>query len=370
MKNVYNLGGSDIQQEGEFWDTTVADRTQEFWDDILIDNTLAAGTVQLVSEAIEREYDQLKELRPYSPEFLYQVRDFKIMTALQYLIGLCRTIGIESDLDPVLSFPLGSNVMNLSDVARAYESMLSGTIRRYGDPESGEGMTLIERIENVDGEVIYEPSPVEQLVMAPETTVALSDILRRVVRYGTGRAADRQVRLRSKDPGKNRQLRELGAKMPVVGKTGTANRFTNASFAGMVPGVGIGGFFSLPEGYVLTTYTGFDDNEPMVRNTTHLTGASGALPLWIKVANRILLENDYASQIDLVDISFSGLTEFPLYYPDVGQMEVGVDPDKGGIVASDKDKGVSLVTFGETIGNDRIRPARFFKPYWQLEESY
>ena len=207
-------------------------------------------------------------------------------------------------------------------------------------------------------------------MLSAETTVAVSDILRRVVKYGTGRAADRKVRLSSKDPGKSRQLRELDIHMPVVGKTGTANRFTNSSFAGGIPGVGAGGFFSLPEGYVLTTYTGFDDNEPMVRNTTHLTGASGALPLWTKVANRILLENDYASQIDLVDISFSGLTEFPLYFPDVGQMEVGVDPDKGGTVSDNNETGSSIVTFGEAIGSDRIKPVRFFKPYWQWEENY
>jgi penicillin-binding protein 1A len=312
----------------------------------------------------------LKELLPYSPELLSQVRDFKIMVALQYVIGLCRAVGIESDLDPVLSFPLGSNVMSLLDVARAYESMLSGTIRHYGGPDSGEGLTIIERIEGSDGEVIYEPSPIERQVLAPETTVAVSDILRRVIKYGTGRAASRKVRLRSKDPDKDRQLRELDARMPLVGKTGTANRFTNSSFAGGIPGVGSGGFFSLPEGYVLTTYVGFDDNEPMVRNTTHITGASGALPLWIRVANRILLENDYASQIDLVDISFSGLTEFPLYLPDVGQMEVGVDPDKGGLVSSNNETDTTMVTFGEAIGSDRIRPTRFFKPYWQLEGDY
>jgi hypothetical protein len=108
----------------------------------------------------------------------------------------------------------------------------------------------------------------------------------------------------------------------------------------------------------------------MVRNTTHITGSSGALPLWIKVANRILLENDYASQIDLVDLSFSGLTEFPLYSPDVGQMEVGVDPDKGGIVSGNNEADTTIVTFGEAIGSDRIRPTRFFKPYWQLEGNY
>ncbi|MEN8143177.1 MAG: hypothetical protein ABFQ82_06220 [Thermodesulfobacteriota bacterium] len=356
------------EQSVDFWESiTGDDQEKEFWDSILIDNVLAAGTVELITNALEREYEQLKGFEPYSPEILYQNRDFKIMVALQYVIGLCRAIGIDSNLDPVLSFPLGSNVMNLMEVARAYESMMSGSIRRYGEPGGSEGLAIIEKIENSDGDVLYEPAPVEKQVLAPEVTLAISDILRQVVQFGTGRHADRKVRLRSKDPELDRRLVDLNAHVPVSGKTGTANRFTNASFAGGVPGVNENGFFSLSEGYVLTTYVGFDDNKPMVRNSTHLTGASGALPLWAKIANRTLLENDYAERVDLVDISFSGLTGFPLYYPDIGQLEVEVDPKKGGLPSPGNETGAILTTFGEPIGTERVKPTRFFKPFWQME---
>jgi membrane peptidoglycan carboxypeptidase len=341
---------------------------RKFWDGVLLGNSLAAGTVELIIEAINREYEQLKELEPYGEEFLYQVRDFKILVGLRYVVGLCRALGIESDLDPVLSFPLGSNVMSLLDVARAYEGLLRGTVRRYGGPDSGAGLAIIESIRTSDGEIIYEPAPVGKKVISPEIRIAISDILRKVVKFGTGRYADANVRLRSKDPRKNRQLIDLGAHVPVVGKTGTANDFTNASFAGGVPGIDEAGFFALPEGYVLTTYVGFDDNAPMVRTTTHITGASGALPLWTKIANRILAENDHIDRLDLVGPSFSEQIEFPLDYPDAGQVAVPVDPARGGIASGGADAGASLITFGEALGNGRIKPTRFFKPYW-LEEN-
>jgi hypothetical protein len=354
-------------QPTDFWDSGIDDKEKDFWDAILIDNVLAAGTVEMITSALAREYAQLKDFEPYSSEILFQTRDFKIMVALQYVIGLCRAIGIDSDLDPVLSFPLGSNVMNLMEVARAYESMMKGSIRRYGEPGGSEGLAIIERIENSDGEVLYEPAPVEKQVLAPEVSLAISDILRQVVKFGTGRHADRKVRLRSKDPQQDRRLVDLDAHVPVVGKTGTANRFTNASFAGGVPSVNENGFFSLSDGYVLTSYVGFDDNVPMVRNSTHITGASGALPLWAKMANRTLLENDYVERVDLVDISFSGLTGFPLYYPDIGQLEVEVDPKKGGLASPGDDTGVVVTTFGELIGTERVKPTRFFKPFWQMQ---
>ena len=133
--------------------------------------------------------------------------------------------------------------------------------------------------------------------------------------------------------------------------------------------MGKNGLFALPEGYVLTTYVGFDDNAPMVRRTTHLTGASGALPLWTKIANRILVENNYASRLDLVDISFSDQTEFPLYYPDVGQVEIPVDPGRGGIANTSDNTGASLITFGEMDGNGRLNPTGFYKPYWLVEDN-
>ncbi|MBU0481876.1 MAG: transglycosylase domain-containing protein [Proteobacteria bacterium] len=341
---------------------------EEFWDGVLIDNMLASGTIELLNEVIEKEYTVLNELPPYSQEVLYKVRDFRVMAGLQYIIGLCRAMGIESKLDPVLSFPLGSNVLSLLEVARAYEGMLTGSIRWNGDQGGGENLSIIESIEGSDGEIIFKPLQTERQVLAQETSIALGDILRKVVKYGTGRYADQNIKLTSNDPELNRQLTELDIDVPVVGKTGTANRFTNASFAGGVPGIIQGNGFSFPEGYILTAYVGFDDNTPMVWKTTNITGSAGALPAWTSVAGHILKTRGYAAKLDLVDISFSGITEYPLSYPALGQMEIRVDPKRGGLASTETQSDATILTFGEEISGGRIKPARFFKPYWMSEQ--
>jgi len=339
-------------------------RRDAFWGGVLIDNLLAAETVDLLNEAVNREYAKLKDLGPYSPEILYAARDFRVMVGLQYMVGMCRAMGVESRLDPVLSFPLGSNVMSLLEVARAYGAILTGSVK-YNGTGRHPGLALIESIESNDGEVLYRAEKSEKKVVAPETSLAVSDILRQVVKFGTGHYADQSVRLRSHDPGRNRQIGDL--RVPVVGKTGTANRYTNAAFAGGVPGLNGDGVFSLADGYVLATYVGFDDNDPMARSSTRISGSMGALPTWSGVANQILLDNDYAAKIDLADAAFAGGGELPLARSELGQVQVKVDPDRGGLASGDGRAGV--VSFGDFSGGDRAKPTRFFKPYWQVEEE-
>ncbi len=337
-----------------------------FWRGVKLDNTVSVTTFESLTNAVESEYEKLAALPPYSPEVLYQVRDFRVMAALLYLTGFCREIGIESKLDPVLSFPLGSNVITPLEVARAYEALATGEVVTMNGRGFSVGLSIIKRIEDSDGDVIYEATPHRRRVIAPEVVLEVSDILRNVVRYGTGRYASRHVRLRSRDPERNRQLAELDLKVPVAGKTGTANRFTNAAFAGIIPGIGHGGLFNLADGYVLATYVGYDDNKPMVRTSSHITGAAGALPMWTRIANTILLEKDWAAGLDLVDLTFSGVSILPLAHPGSGYMEVPVNAERGGLPAGE-DSGVGILTYGEPVGGGRIKPARFFRPYWRTE---
>ncbi len=343
-----------------------AEERQEFWQGIKLDNAISISTFETLAAAVEAEYEKLAELDAYSPEILYQVRDFRVMASLLYLTGLCREMGIESKLDPVLSFPLGSNVITPLEVARAYEALVTGEVVTRAGGAFSDGLAIIKRIEDSDGDVIYEATPERRKVISPEVSLEISDILRNVVKYGTGRYADRKVRLASRDPEKNRQLAELDLKVPVAGKTGTANRFTNASFAGIIPGIGHGNIFSLADGYVLATYVGYDDNKPMVRTSSHITGAAGALPMWSRIANTILLENDYAANLDLVDITFSGLSTLPLAHIGSGYLEVPVDAKRGGVPTSDP-SGVKILTYGEKISGGRVKPSRFFRPYWRVE---
>ena len=343
-------------------------KRKAFWRKVRIDNLLKVVTVEQVRAAMEVEYDKILLLKPYSPEVLHSLRDFRMTVGLRYLIGLCRALGVESDLQAVLSFPLGANVISLNEVAKIYEGLTSGMSYSTAGLQNV-GVGLIERIESNDGEVIYRADTRKRMVIDPQTSLAVSDILRNVIKFGTGRYAHRNIHLHSRDPELEANLLDMDITVPVLGKTGTANRFTNASFAGLVPGAyqGEGSGVSLDNGLVLAAYVGYDNNKPMVRKTTHITGSSGALPVWTRVASDYILDRDYAKALDLADLSFSGVKELPLFYPELGQIEVPVAVRGGGVmVGRDSSNSIQapVVTFGQIGASGEVKLQRFFRPYW------
>jgi penicillin-binding protein 1A len=344
------------------------------WNEVLIDGILSVATIDLLTETTEQEFLKLSALPAYSDEVLYQLREFRVLVSLHYLIGLSRELGVKSNLQPVLSFPLGSNVISLLELARLYEGLVTGTSHHYESSEESDGFAIIDRVETSDGKVIFIPERRAEQVIGPEAALAVSNILHNAVLHGTGRYAGRHVRLHSPDPEIQKQLRELGLGLPLLGKTGTSNRFTNSSFAGYVPGREQGGNgVVLTDGYVLATYVGFDDNRPMVRTTTRITGATGALPVWTRVANAIVQRENYAENLDLIDFYFDGQSQLPFRYPDLGQAELGIDPRRGGIPIEGAERvragQATILTFGQKLANGQWQPARIFNPYWRVMEK-
>ena len=97
----------------------------------------------------------------------------------------------------------------------------------------------------------------------------------------------------------------LNITIPSFGKTGTANRFTNSSFVGLIPGPKEdSGHLDIQEGYVIASYVGYDDNRPMKGQFITIYGASGALPLWIDTANAIANSHDYKKNLQIADLAF------------------------------------------------------------------
>ncbi|MBU0910448.1 MAG: glycosyl transferase family 51, partial [Proteobacteria bacterium] len=305
-------------------------------------------------------------------DVLHNIRDFRVLAGLRYLIDLCRAMGVTSGLEPVLSFPLGSNVMSLFELVRVYEALTSGI--SYNPEESvNPGLALIDRIETADGEVIYESEVIKKRVIDGRTAVAVSDILRNVVRFGTGRYANK-IPLRSSDPAVEAQLAELQMTVPVLGKTGTANRFTNSSFAGVVPAARGRRDGLIVDGgnFAIAAYVGFDDNRPMVHSSIRIAGSSGALPIWTKVAQSIIFERDYAGSLDMADMAFSGGSEVPLFYPALGQIDAPVAINGGGLPVSDRavaQDTSSVVTFGKFLSGGEIELERYFLPYWRNSQK-
>ncbi len=348
-----------------------------FWDNILIEGRLSSVTVDLITDYVDKDYHVLAANPPYSAETLYQIQDFRILAGLKYLTAFSRALGVKSKLEPVLSFPLGSNVITPLEAARMYEGLISGKISRRIDCQN-EGINIISRIEAADGEIIYQADEETRTEVDPETSLAITDILRNVVKYGTGRYAAWNIKLHSNDPEKEELLAGLNLSVPVLGKTGTANRFTNASFVGLAPARYVkGNGVELPGGTVLATYVGFDDNSPMVRKSTHITGSSGALPLWTEIVGKLFVQRDYAADMNLVDLTFSTITELPLWYPDLGQIVVNVQIHNGGLPveqhglsASTEDTLAPVVTFGKKFPSGRLELKRQYVPFWQEHNEY
>jgi len=354
------------------------------WDGVLLEGRVSAATFNSLRDAQKREFRRLARLPRYGAELLSKITDFRILTGLRYLIGLCRELGVESPLEPVLSFPLGSNVISLFDVARAYETVIKGERLTLGRPGGGEALSLIARIEDKDGRVIYRPQLLRKRVVDPKTSLSVSNIMRNVVRFGTGRAADREIFLPTSYQNEAGDTVPFLAGIPVMGKTGTANGYRNAAFAGFVPELEPGKGAVVSRGYTVAAYAGYDDNRPMVRNSSRIAGSAGALPIWIGVAKALVRAVEYRRNLDGglligdppplpgsrvgVPLSYSPLGQIVL--PGEGLADIVVD--EPGKITYFKGEGRlrygdSLTVFAARDAQGNIYPERYFRPYWRAE---
>jgi membrane peptidoglycan carboxypeptidase len=350
---------------------------KDLWDNILIEGRVSLETLQTLSGAVVNEYEHLASLPPYSFEVLSQIPDFRVLAGLRYVTALGRSFNIRSELEPVLSFPLGSNVISLLEAAMTYQAITMGHITLSGADDTIDELAIIDRIENAEGETIFVPERQDINVVDSKTSMAISDILHNIIKFGTGRYAHANVRLNSRDPEIKQQLNQFDLPVPLMGKTGTANRFTNSAFAGIIPGPhNEQNGFDTNNGYIVAAYVGFDNNDPMVRNTTHITGSSGALPVWSRMANTILLEKEFGAKLDLVDLAFTvdpitGETGLRLIHPDLEQKNIPVNSGNGlpattqyDSSSSAKSSDATVLTFGTLLPSKEIEPARTFKPFW------
>ena len=348
----------------------------DFWNNILVEEKVSVETLEMLNSSVEAEYKQLSSRPPYSFEVLSKVPDFRVLAGLSYVTALGKALNIKSKLEPVLSFPLGSNVISLFETAMAYQAITTGYVTINGLDGTLDELTIIERIENAEGETVYVPERKNNRVVDAGTSLMISDILRNIVKFGTGQSANKNVRLHSFDPETEHQLQQFNLPLPIMGKTGTANNFTNSTFAGVVPGPHKEqNGFDAESGYTVAAYVGFDTNDPMVRHTTHITGSSGALPVWTRMANGILLAKDYGKKLDLVDLAFSvdpltGETGLRLIHQDLGQKNIPVNSDNGlplNTQLHNVSPGISnatSLTFGTLLPSGELEPDRTFQPFW------
>ncbi len=250
------------------------------FDDVLLEDRVHASTLEAVDAVLQRRKLALElqeDIDLYGPELLYWFQDFRVLLSLRYLTSLAEQYGVQTEIQPVLSLPLGASEITLEESASVYQGLVSGHawsvpgVGRSGriDPIQTPS-ALIAEIRDVDGRILYRATPEPVDVATTVTAHLTADILRNVVQHGTGRRAHGTVRAH-------------GVDVPVGGKTGTTNGFKNAAFLGFVPVVGEGGFV-VDGAWAVGSYVGYDDNRPMVNQRIRLAGSSGALPAWIAAA--------------------------------------------------------------------------------------
>ena len=366
------VNGYDLQR---YLDAVSPQEKEKFVDSIKLGGYLTVSAYEFTNRLVDREYQQMRKMLPYSMDILRYVDDYLALVSLHYLIAFGEKLGIESKLEPVLSFPLGSNVVTLLETTRVYEALVTGKTHLFRE-QSGEinnTLAIIDRIEDADGSLLYKPEVETSSVVDEKTTMMISHALENTVKFGTGRFADRNIKL-SGNVTESGGGEALSVSVPLLGKTGTANRYTNASFFGYLPVINKdGNGVSISGGFAVGVYAGYDDNKPMRKKTTRITGAAGALPTWTDLVNALLNEKEFAATIDPVDLSFYGLI---LERNRLGQRNLSVNVEGGGVLTVPIEEvdehnryQPSIMTFGTFNENGEFAPERNFSPFWRVGEA-
>ena len=169
-------------------------------------------------------------------------------TGLEAVGKLAKEAGIESPLRPYANSYLGTSEMTLEEMTLAY-TMFPGA-------GSSPGRThIIDRIEEADGQIIYQRENERKKLVEDSTAWQVHSLLTDALVRGTG----------------SRALSDYGlAVAGAAGKTGTAYNFTDVWFLGYSEAVTCG------------VWMGFDRPRQIFRGAF---GKDLAMPVWVDVMN-------------------------------------------------------------------------------------
>ena len=324
-------------------------------EDVWIDGLITSAMVELIQSNIDTAYKRLAAFRRYDLEVLAKVRDFRTLVNMYYVRGLAKEMGISSPLDAVLSFPLGAASISILEAALSYHTIMSGYYYPLGETRSSGMAPIITKIEDREGETIWEYKPTPRRILTDNVSCAANEILRMVMENGTGRKVKDDIRL-TVGLGDS----SLSIPVPTFGKTGTANRYTNSSFVGFVPALlGKTGEFDLRNGYVVAGYVGYDDNRSLTGKHLTIYGSSGALPVWVDTINTIVNGSEYREGFQAADLAFG--VDIGAIPRDNTFEPVSVSPATG-LPLGVTEEGVQVYS-SMTVEGDALAPKRVFEPY-------
>lgn len=294
-------------------------------ENVLLDGLIPMSLIAEIKEQVDSKYKTIADASPM--EKLYRHDDFRYSLGMLYAQFMTKQMGIESDVQWVPSFPLGANVVSLAELALSYQTILEGKTYRYFNTEQENQLLLIKRIEDEQGNLLWEADQQEHRLFDDFYTGPMLSVLRGTVTNGTARAANRTVTLRSKNPDEDSVLEKAGLRIPIFGKTGTTNDYVNATYVGYLPYPKDSGVKSLsPENaYTIAAYVGYDTNEPMRRRGFKVAGGTGALPAWIEIAQTLIREQKFSEKLNWRPMVEKKISEVPFEYgSDVQRITVPV----------------------------------------------
>lgn len=172
---------------------------------------------------------------------LVAVRAIMEIAPVKQVIDYAKRMGINSPLPPYESLSLGAGEVSPLDMTVAFGVFANHGV--YVEPVS------ILRIEDKNGVVIEETTPLKREVLSEETSFIMTSMMEDVVNEGTG--------------GRVRSFFHL----PAAGKTGTTNEFADAWFVGYTPHISAG------------VWVGFDNKSVHFTNWDG-QGGRAAAPIW------------------------------------------------------------------------------------------
>tara|TARA_B100000963_G_scaffold360598_1_gene392081 strand:+ start:8448 stop:10775 length:2328 start_codon:yes stop_codon:yes gene_type:complete len=175
---------------------------------------------------------------------------------------LARNLGIESFIPDVPAIALGTPDLSVFEMVGAYGAFANQGI--YVKP------TMISRIEDKNGVLLYQSSPETKDVISEESAYVTVNLLEGVTKFGSG------ARLRHDIPEDERNpvYRDVVTGYPykfenaIAGKTGTTQNQSDGWFMGMVPNL------------VTGVWVGAEDRATHFETIAYGQGATMALPIW------------------------------------------------------------------------------------------
>ena len=184
-------------------------------------------------------------------------------TGPQKVIDMAENLGVDvSNIKPYPSIALGTPDLSVYEMVSAYSTFANKGV--YVEP------FVITRIEDRNGTILYQHSPVSKDVLSEETAYVVVNLLEGVTKAGSG------VRLKTNSEyAKNRidyQRAVTGYpydfKNDIAGKTGTTQNQSDGWFIGMVPDL------------VTGVWVGGEERSVRFPGITYGQGATMALPIW------------------------------------------------------------------------------------------